>query len=161
MNRTKHEHDLNREELKRLLDFLHEAPESTVEDHLPDERLRAYVREELPRSMVEQMDRHLASCEDCAERMEWLLAMTEAMAGQAQRRQPAERALVSLSKVDPCAPGWTERAIEQRDFYVLPASCAQRRLWFVDRMAPGSPLYNVPAAWRLRGPLDRAALAGA
>ncbi|MFP5287446.1 MAG: condensation domain-containing protein, partial [Thermoanaerobaculia bacterium] len=49
----------------------------------------------------------------------------------------------------------------QEEVFVLPASYAQRRLWFVDRMEPGSPLYNLPAAWRLRGPLDRAALARA
>ncbi|HWM91847.1 MAG TPA: amino acid adenylation domain-containing protein [Thermoanaerobaculia bacterium] len=47
------------------------------------------------------------------------------------------------------------------EVYVLPVSYAQRRLWFVDRMEPGTPLYNVPAAWRLRGPLDPAALASA
>ncbi|HVG06167.1 MAG TPA: amino acid adenylation domain-containing protein [Thermoanaerobaculia bacterium] len=111
MNR-KHEHNLNREEIKRLLHFLHEAPESRVGDHLPDERLRAYVREELPPSMVEQMDYHLASCEDCAERMEWLLAMTEALAAEAQHRQPVARALVSFGNVDPCASRWSEPAIE-------------------------------------------------
>ncbi len=44
---------------------------------------------------------------------------------------------------------------------LLPLSSAQRRLWFLDRLAPGSPLYNVPAAWRLAGPLKPAALAAA
>ncbi len=38
-------------------------------------------------------------------------------------------------------------------------SFAQERLWFVDRMAPGNVAYNVPAAVRLRGRLDPAALA--
>lgn len=33
-------------------------------------------------------------------------------------------------------------------------SFAQQRLWFVDRMNPGSPLYNVPVAVRLSGRLD-------
>ncbi|HYN21122.1 MAG TPA: amino acid adenylation domain-containing protein, partial [Thermoanaerobaculia bacterium] len=49
----------------------------------------------------------------------------------------------------------------EEEVYVLPVSSAQRRLWFVDRMEPGSPLYNVPAAWRLRGPLDPAELEAA
>ncbi len=43
-------------------------------------------------------------------------------------------------------------------------SFAQQRLWFLDRLRPGRPDHNVPAAIRLRGPLDpralRAALTG-
>ncbi|HEV7588712.1 MAG TPA: amino acid adenylation domain-containing protein [Longimicrobium sp.] len=39
-----------------------------------------------------------------------------------------------------------------------PASFAQRRLWLVDRLEPGSAAYNVPVFWRLRGTLDAAAL---
>jgi amino acid adenylation domain-containing protein len=49
----------------------------------------------------------------------------------------------------------------EEEVFVLPVSYAQRRLWFVDRMEPGSALYNVPAAWRLRGPIAPAALARA
>ncbi len=40
----------------------------------------------------------------------------------------------------------------------LPASFAQQRLWFIDRMEPGSAAYNLPAALRLRGRLDARAL---
>jgi amino acid adenylation domain-containing protein len=43
----------------------------------------------------------------------------------------------------------------------LPLSDAQRRLWLLDRLAPESPLYNIPEAVRLHGPLDRDALARA
>src|SRR5687768_7632800 len=40
----------------------------------------------------------------------------------------------------------------------LPLSFAQERLWFIDRLDPGSAAYNIPVAWRLGGALDEAAL---
>ncbi len=43
----------------------------------------------------------------------------------------------------------------------LPLSFAQERLWFLDRLSPGSAEYNVPALFHLEGPLSAGALAGA
>ena len=43
----------------------------------------------------------------------------------------------------------------------LPLSFAQERLWFIDQWIPENPAYNIPAAVRLRGPLDVGALASA
>ncbi|HVG18217.1 MAG TPA: amino acid adenylation domain-containing protein, partial [Blastocatellia bacterium] len=39
-----------------------------------------------------------------------------------------------------------------------PLSSAQQRLWFLEQMEPGSPVYNVPGAMRLNGKLDPPAL---
>ncbi|HVG09770.1 MAG TPA: amino acid adenylation domain-containing protein, partial [Thermoanaerobaculia bacterium] len=41
----------------------------------------------------------------------------------------------------------------------LPLSFAQQRLWLIDQLEPGSPLYNMPAALRIEGTLDSTALA--
>jgi amino acid adenylation domain-containing protein len=43
----------------------------------------------------------------------------------------------------------------------LPLSFAQERLWFLDRLEPGSAFYNIPAALRLGGALDLPALESA
>ncbi|HEU4562947.1 MAG TPA: amino acid adenylation domain-containing protein, partial [Longimicrobium sp.] len=40
----------------------------------------------------------------------------------------------------------------------LPLSFAQERLWFLDRLDPGSGVYNIPAALRLTGALDERAV---
>ncbi|MFD8572356.1 amino acid adenylation domain-containing protein [Streptomyces sp. NPDC059639] len=40
----------------------------------------------------------------------------------------------------------------------IPLSYAQHRLWFLNRMRPGDPSYNLPMAVALRGRLDTAAL---
>ncbi|WP_304511256.1 non-ribosomal peptide synthetase [Desulfopila sp. IMCC35008] len=37
----------------------------------------------------------------------------------------------------------------------LPLSFAQQRLWFLDRLVPGNPFYNCPAALRLQGRIKR------
>lgn len=44
---------------------------------------------------------------------------------------------------------------------MAPVSYAQRRLWFLNRVNGGSGVYNCPLVVRMRGDLDRAALAAA
>jgi amino acid adenylation domain-containing protein len=44
---------------------------------------------------------------------------------------------------------------------LLPLSPAQQGLWFLDRLEPGRPVYNIASAVALRGPLDAEALAAA
>ena len=41
----------------------------------------------------------------------------------------------------------------------LPVSFAQQRLWFLDRLQPGSPAYNIPGFFRIEGRLDPGLLA--
>jgi amino acid adenylation domain-containing protein/non-ribosomal peptide synthase protein (TIGR01720 family) len=47
-----------------------------------------------------------------------------------------------------------ERRTDER----APLSFGQERLWFLDQLDPGDPSYLVPLSFRLRGPLDAAAL---
>ena len=56
-----------------------------------------------------------------------------------------------------------ESANEPReiDAFVFPASFAQSRLWFLSQLDPASPVYNVPAIFRVDGPLDHRILEGA
>ena len=49
------------------------------------------------------------------------------------------------------------QAMSER-FYAFPLSFAQQRLWFLDQLAPGVPLYNQQTAVPLRFPVDRAVL---
>src|SRR4051794_30565911 len=51
------------------------------------------------------------------------------------------------------------REEEGSDFDTCPLSFAQERLWFLDQLEPGNPLYNVPLALRLEGPLNPGTLA--
>lgn len=44
------------------------------------------------------------------------------------------------------------------EVYVFPLSSAQQRLWFLDRIAPGNPFYNIPLAIPIRANLNVRAL---
>ncbi len=51
-----------------------------------------------------------------------------------------------------------QKISRRREADSLPLSFAQQRLWFLNQLEPDSPFYNVPAALRLSGPLNVAAL---
>ena len=67
------------------------------------------------------------------------------------RRVEAARAASQGVEVPPLVPA-------ERPAAGLPLSFAQQRLWFLDRLEPGSAAYNVPTAAWLDGPLRVAAL---
>src|SRR5215210_7031018 len=59
------------------------------------------------------------------------------------------------------APAEEATDAAELELFVATASFAQRRLWLLDRMQPGSSAYNVPVAVRLRGPVRADILADA
>jgi len=67
-------------------------------------------------------------------------ALAERVEG-VRRADPADAAVVPVARTG-----------------ALPLSFGQERLWFLDRLEPGTALYNLPRALRLRGALDVAAL---
>jgi amino acid adenylation domain-containing protein len=75
-------------------------------------------------------------------------ALARAIAGEARSDRSVPPPLVPVSRATPRAAP-------------LPLSFAQQRLWFLHRLEPESPVYNMPAALHLPGRLDRATLAAA
>ncbi|HEV8580122.1 MAG TPA: amino acid adenylation domain-containing protein [Thermoanaerobaculia bacterium] len=78
----------------------------------------------------------------------------------------AERTVAGLAQVVSARQGEAEpigaaalaRVARNRP---LPLTFGQERLWFLHRLEPGSPAYNLPVAFDVAGPLDAGALAGA
>ena len=76
-----------------------------------------------------------------------------------QPSDPAdERQLMDLLLAQEGFDETSERIPTGRRPADLPLSFAQQRLWVLDRLEPGSPLYNMGGVVRLRGQLERGAL---
>jgi amino acid adenylation domain-containing protein len=46
----------------------------------------------------------------------------------------------------------------EEDIFILPASYAQQRLWFIEQLLPGAALYSIPLVFRLTGHLAQSQL---
>ncbi|HTK06061.1 MAG TPA: amino acid adenylation domain-containing protein, partial [Ktedonobacteraceae bacterium] len=70
----------------------------------------------------------------------------------AEQAQMIERAITDAERPDvlPLEPVKREE--------VMPLSFGQQRLWFLEQLEPGSTVYLLPGAWKLRGNLQIAAL---
>ncbi|HVS00465.1 MAG TPA: amino acid adenylation domain-containing protein, partial [Thermoanaerobaculia bacterium] len=74
-----------------------------------------------------------------------------ALAALAARVEAARYAVTGRPTAPPLVP--------VRRHEDIPLSFAQQRLWFIDQLEPGTPLYNIPVALRVEGPLDSGVLA--
>ena len=85
--------------------------------------------------------------------------MTDKLESRLHRLSPAKRALLErlLLGRPPVAAG--SDGIPRRDTSrPCPLSPLQERIWFLEQLHPGMPVYHEPSAARLRGPLDLGAL---
>lgn len=84
-------------------------------------------------------------------------AMTADIAGQIKSYKNEIIAFLSNGNGHGPVPTFSPiLAIERGEF--LPVSLAQERLWWLEQLAPGTAVYNLPFAFHLKGSLDVAAL---
>ena len=100
-----------------------------------------------------------AGVEDLSDdEIEALVAAMAELAHRLAKLTPAQRRLLERAQQSGAAPAAAPAAIPARGEGPAPLSFSQQRLWFMDRMEPGNPFYNLPNAVRMGGALDEAAL---
>lgn len=87
-----------------------------------------------------------------------MASLLESLNGLSPTQREAALVLLRKKGIDP----YRESPIPLADRGArLPLSFAQQRLWFLWKLDPSSPAYNIPSIVHLRGKLDREALARA
>ncbi|HEV2735361.1 MAG TPA: condensation domain-containing protein, partial [Longimicrobiaceae bacterium] len=83
------------------------------------------------------------------------------LSSRLEQLSPAKRALLEKLAARGGAPPAADVVRPREGSGPAPLSFGQQRLWFLDRLQPGTPLYTIPAAFWLRGRLDVRALRAA
>ena len=82
----------------------------------------------------------------------------EGLATRIEALSPEKRALLARRLLGRSAPGGPGAPIPRLGRREAPLSYAQKRMWFLQQLDPGSGAYNVPVALRLDGPIDAGVL---
>jgi thioesterase domain-containing protein len=80
-------------------------------------------------------------------------AMTPSIAEQIKNNKSKIVAFLNNGANQAAAPAFPPITPIERGEY-LPISLAQERLWWAEQLSPGTAVYNLPFAFRLKGPLD-------
>ena len=80
-------------------------------------------------------------------------APAEALRSLTSRQRAALMLLLSRRERPADRPAIPRQARQEGE-NEFPLSFAQQRLWFLERLQPGEPTYNMPGGLRLRGPLE-------
>ncbi len=83
------------------------------------------------------------------------------LSSRLEQLSPAKRALLEKLAARGGAPPAADAIRPREGSGPAPLSFGQQRLWFLDRLQPGTPLFTIPVAFRLRGRLDVRALRAA
>ena len=82
----------------------------------------------------------------------------KAFADRIARLSPEQRAVLEQRLAQKSAPVPSEAIPARPPERSAPLSYSQERLWFLSQLEPENYAFNRPFAFRLRGPLDSAAL---